>query len=186
MQSATPRHPRNRRNSSPDAQPDPLARADTGTLTPARRGIQRSFVMVGEAERRMRVRAGLAYAIPFVPALILLVKERRQRWLRFHAAQSLVFFILLALIQIALFAALVLFGGNVDTLPVAAVAGLVFYGLYLLVGILGLVFWLRLVADAMSGRCTRFRLLSGVAMRLEKALARLQRLSPAQRSNGRP
>ena len=155
-------------------------------LTPARGGMPRSFVLSGEAERRMRVRAGLAYAIPFVPALILLMRERHQRWLRFHAAQSLVFFILLALIQIALFAALVLFGGNVDTLPVAAVAGLVFYGLYLLVGILGLVFWLRLVADAMSGRSTRFRLLSGAAMRLEMALARLQRLSPAQRPTGRP
>jgi uncharacterized membrane protein len=134
----------------------------------------------------MRVRAGLAYAIPFVPALILLVRERRQRWLRFHAAQSLVFFALLVLIQIALFAGLVLFGGNVDTLPAATVAGLVFYGLYLLVGILGLVFWLRLVADAMSGRSTRFRVLSRAAMRLEVALARLQRLAPVQRPTDRP
>ncbi|MGH2517827.1 MAG: hypothetical protein ACRDHP_19445, partial [Ktedonobacterales bacterium] len=60
------------------------------------------FARAGEAERHARVRAGLAYAIPFVPALVLLVSERQHRWVRFHAAQSLVFFSLLALAQIAL------------------------------------------------------------------------------------
>ncbi|MGH2517228.1 MAG: hypothetical protein ACRDHP_16385, partial [Ktedonobacterales bacterium] len=84
------------------------------------------------------------------------------------------------LAQIALFAALVFFGGAVSTLAIAAVAGLLVYALYLLVGIAGLALWLRLVADAMSGRNTRFRFLSGAAMRLEKALARLQGLAPAR------
>lgn len=185
MQSATPRHPRNHRNISQSFTPAGNGAARTGPLAPGSRGGPRPYMLASEAERRTRLRAGLAYAIPFVPAFLLLARERRHRWVRFHAAQSLLFFTLLVLVQIALFAALVLLGGAVDSLPVTAVAGLAFYVLYLVVGILGLVFWLRLIADAMSGRSTRFRFLSGPAMHIEEALARLQRLVPARHAPAR-
>src|SRR5579859_13181 len=184
MQSATPHHPRNHHNSNHSSGLG--VGSGSGTFGPARRGAPRSFVMAGDVERHLRVRAGLAYAIPFAPAVVLLVRERRYRWVRIHAAQSLLFFCLLVLVQVALFAALVFLGGIVETLPAAAAVGLVFYGLYLLAGILGLGFWLRLVADAMSGKNTRFWLLSRGAMRLEETLARHQRLVPALPPSTRP
>ena len=179
MQSATPRHPRNRRNFNQPPAPSDDGSGRAGRTAPAVRSGPRPFVLASEAERRTRLRAGLAYTIPFVPALLLLARERHHRWMRFHAAQSLVFFTVLVVVQIALFAALVLFGGTVDSFQVAAVAGLVFYVLYVAIGILGLIRWLRLIADAMSGHSTRFRFISGWAMRLEEALARLQRVAPA-------
>lgn len=181
MQSAMPHHPHHHRNSKQNPRLLPTARATFGAPGTALRGAPKPYALASRTERRLRLRAGLAYAIPFVPALVLLVSERRHRWVRLHAAQSLFFFVALVIAQIALFAALVLVGGVVVALPAAAVAGLVFYGLYLLAGIIGLVFWLRLVADAMAGRSTRFRFLSGAAMRLEERLARMQRLVPAQR-----
>lgn len=180
MQSATPHHPHNRHNiNAESASPMNGGRRIRPTTPSTLRG-PRPFVAASEAERQTRMRAGLAYAIPFVPALVLLVRERRHRWIRFHAAQSLVFFTLLALVQIALFAALVLLGGIIESLSAAALVGLAFYGVYLLVGIAGLLLWLRLIADAMSGRSTRLRPLSDWAMRLEEALARLQRVLPSQ------
>jgi uncharacterized membrane protein len=176
MQSATPHHPHNHHNSNPGPQALPATGPSIHPLDPGRPGAPAPRLRESASARRMRVRAGLAYAFPFVPALVLLARERRHHWARFHAAQSLIFFTLLLLVQVALFAALVLLGGVVENLPAAAATGLVFYGLYLLTGILGFIFWLRLVADAMSGRSTRFRLLSAWAVRLEETVARLQRL----------
>ena len=185
MQSATPHHPRNPHNTS-EVPASPVNRGRR--INPATPSTLRGpcpFDAASGTERQTRMRAGLAYAIPFAPALVLLVKERRHRWTRFHAAQSLVFFTLLAVVQIALFAALVLLGGLIESLPAAALVGLAFYGLYLLAGIVGLVLWLRLMADAMAGRSTRFRFLSDWAMRIEEGLARVQRLAPAQTPGSR-
>jgi uncharacterized membrane protein len=130
--------------------------------------------------RDPRVLAGLAYAVPLVPAVWILHRERHNRFLRLHAAQSLAFFLALALAQSALFAALVAVGGIVSSLGLAAVLGLVFLALFLVVGMTGLLVWLRLLAGAMSGRLTYLPVLSSLALRLEATVTRLQRLIPAR------
>ena len=193
MQSDTPRRRPNRRRSRSLPRPQP---AIEGTGSSARgrgdgawragtRGTVRFYAGIGEGERRARVRAALAYAVPFIPALVILVSERRKRWIRLHAARALIFFTLLMAIQVTLFAALVLTGEVVGTMPAAALVGLAFYAVYALAGVLGLVMWLRLVADAMSGGGRGFRRLSRWAERLERALARMQRLLPAEESSVR-
>lgn len=182
MQSDTPRRRPNRRRSRRISRPQPATATEMGSGAPTG-GVRARAA--GEDERRARARAALAYAIPFIPALVILMSERHKRRIRFHAARSLIFFTLLVVIQVALFAALVFIGEVVGALSVAALVGLMFYGLYALAGVLGLLMWLRLVADAMSGGDTGFRRLSGWAKRLEGALARMQRLLPAEEGSVR-
>ena len=134
----------------------------------------------GYAHRRNpRIRAAFAYAIPVLPALWLLLRERRNRFVRLHAARSLTFFGGLALAQIVYFAALIAAGGAVTGLTVAAVLGVIFYALYLLLAALSFVFWLLLMRDALAGRATEYPLLGQWSQWLEARITRAQnRLFP--------
>jgi uncharacterized membrane protein len=128
--------------------------------------------------RNPRILAAFAYALPFLPALALLVRERRNRFVRLHAAQSLVFFVTLVVAQSALLVALVAVGGLTPNLDSDVLFGLIFYGIAVILGLAGLILWLRLVADAAAGLVTPIPLLSRLAERMEASLARMQGLLP--------
>jgi len=128
--------------------------------------------------RNPRIQAACAYGVPFLSALALLARERRNRFVRLHAAQSLVFFVVLAVAQSALFVALVAVGGITPNLASDVLFGLIFYGIAALLGLVGLVLWLRLVADAAAGYVTSIPLLTRLAERLEGGLAHVQGLLP--------
>jgi uncharacterized membrane protein len=114
--------------------------------------------------------------VPFLPALTLLLRERRNRFLRLHAARALAFFALLVIAQIALFTAVVAIGGLVPDGKVAVALGLAFYALAAVLGLAAFGMWLRLLADAAAGRLTPIPLLTGAAHQVEQAFSRAQRL----------
>jgi uncharacterized membrane protein len=122
-----------------------------------------------------RASATLCYALPLLPALYLLARERRNRFVRLHAAQALVFFACVALAQTLLFA-LVVFVGNIAAGTVAELpVSLAFWGALIALGFGALVLWLRLLADAWQGRLRRRPILSPVASELERLMADLAR-----------
>jgi uncharacterized membrane protein len=137
----------------------------------ARHGSPRLPAM-GAGQHNPRVLAALAYALPLVPALLLLVRERRNRFVRIHAAQAVVFFCLVGLAQAGVFAALVVVGSVVSNARLAIALGLVAYGLFALIGLYGLATWLLLLSDAMAGRRRKRLLLSGLADGLDRVLTR--------------
>jgi uncharacterized membrane protein len=114
----------------------------------------------------------LAYAMPLLPALVLLVRERRNRFIRVHAAQALVFYLLVAGWQIALFFASVGLGGVTADLRLDVAFGLAMLALFLLLAVLSGLLWLLLIADAMAGRRTLFPVVSLWAERIERFAAR--------------
>jgi uncharacterized membrane protein len=123
------------------------------------------------------VRAALAYALPLLPALVVLLRERRNRFVRVHAAQALVFYLLVAGWQIALFFAAVGAGAVFTDLHADVVVGLAFVAVFVLLGVLSLLLWLRLLADAMAGQRTLFPVLSLWAERIERLSTRRSRVA---------
>jgi uncharacterized membrane protein len=120
-----------------------------------------------------RRRAALCYAVPFIPALSLLLRERRNRFLRLHAARALAFFGLLVIAQVGFFAALVAIGGLVPDGKVAVALGLAFYALAAVLGLAAFGMWLRLLADAAAGRYAPMPLLAGAAHHIERFFSRM-------------
>ena len=133
--------------------------------------------------RDPRVRAALCYALPLVPALYLLARERRTRFVRLHAAQALVFFAGVGLAQTLLFALVVVLGneaaGSWAELPVIVLL----WGAMIALVLGAFTLWLRLLADAWRGRLRRRFVISGLATRLERLAAHLTR---AASTAGRP
>lgn len=127
------------------------------------------------ALRDPRARATLTYALPLAPALYLLARERRARFVRLHAAQALIFFAGIGLAQALLFALAVVLGnvaaGSWAELPV----GLLLWGALLALGAGAFMLWLRLLAEAWNGRLRRRRVLSPLATRLERLAASFTR-----------
>jgi len=127
--------------------------------------------------RNPRVLAALCYALPFIAGgatLLGLLGAPRNRFVRLHAAQSLLLFALMGLGQVGLFVALVTLGNLAPTSGWLAVGlGLVFYALVAGLGLLCLILWLRLIRDCMLGRWRRYPLLTPLATRLERATRRL-------------
>lgn len=126
------------------------------------------------SRRNPRIRAALCYAIPVVPAVLALHRERRNRFVRFHAAQSLLFFGGIALAQVVLFALLVVAGNLVGHGALAVAAGIVFLALFLALGVAGFLFWLRLLRDCIEGQATLFWFLGDRTMELEQLVTALQ------------
>lgn len=123
-----------------------------------------------------RFRALFCYALPFVPALALLLSDRRNAFVRLHAARALAFFGAIVVAQIVLFVALVLVGGFAGDGFAAIAFGLLFYGLFGVLGLAAVSVWLRLLADAAAGKLTPVPLLTAVAWRIEWGFARVQGL----------
>ncbi len=103
-----------------------------------------------------RVTAALCYAVPYVVALWVLLRERRNRFVRFHAAQSLIFFVTIPLMQVVLLVALVVVGNMVGSGALAFALGLLFIGAFVALGVGALFFWLRMIADCWAGQATVF------------------------------
>lgn len=167
-------------HSSPQQSTNPLPALDLAAAGSA--GTQRQPAYAHGAHptrplsvRNPRVRAASAYALPFLPALWLLLRERRNRFVRLHAARALTFFGSLALVQILLFAALVVVGGIVTGLTAAAVLGVLFYSVYIACAACGFVLWLLLMRDALAGRATSYPVLGGSSRWLEDRITRAQR-----------
>ena len=115
-----------------------------------------------------RTRAALGYAFPLLPGLYLLWRERDNRFVRLHAAQAVVFFSAVALAQIVLFAALVALGGRAPLGGWALTAlGLLFWALFIALGLGSFILWLRLLNDCAHGRLRRRPLLAPLTTRLE-------------------
>ena len=137
----------------------------------------------GERGRRNpRVIAALCYAVPYVVALWTLLRERRNRYVRFHAAQALIFFVTVPLIQFVLFVALVIVGNLVSIGALAFVLGLLFIGAFVALGIGALLLWLRMLADCWAGQATVFPILGSLAHRLERLLTEVRREVEVARS----
>ena len=132
--------------------------------------------------RNPRVAAALCYAVPYVVALWALLRERRNRYVRFHAAQALIFFVTIPLIQLMLFVAVVVVGNIVGIGALAFVLGLLFIGAFVALGVGALLLWLRMLADCWAGKATVFPILGRLAHRLERLLTEARREVEVARS----
>ena len=127
--------------------------------------------------RNPRVLAALCYALPFAVSgatLLGLLGAPRNRFVRLHAAQSLILFSLMGLSQVGLLVALVTLGNLAPEAGWQAVMlGLAYYALVIGLGLLSLFLWLRLIRDSMLGRWRGYPLLTPLATRLERWTRRL-------------
>lgn len=147
-------------NARPGAHPS----AHAGSRPSARSRIQLT------RPHHPRVLAALCYTVPVVPAWMLLARggsERANPFVRFHAAQALVFQGVIAASQIILYLLLVIPGGLVtnDTLAIG-LAGLLLV-LYLAQAAVIAVVWSSLMADCIRGDARLLPVLGAWALRLE-------------------
>jgi uncharacterized membrane protein len=119
-----------------------------------------------------RVKAALCYTVPLVPALYLLTHERRNRFLRLHAAQSLVFHALVGLAQVLLFAVVVVLGGAITSTTGALVAAAALFAVFATLTLVVAVTWTHLVAECIRGRSALLPLVGGWALWVEACTAR--------------
>lgn len=130
--------------------------------------------------REPRTRAAICYALPLAPGLYMLWHERHDRFIRVHAAQSVVFFGAAALTQVVLFLAIIILGNLLSGAGwFVTVLGLLFWALFLVLGIGGLVLWLRLLNDCVHGRLPWLPMLTPLALRLDGAALRFTRSASA-------
>ncbi len=129
----------------------------------------------GHRRRNPRIQAALCYAFPVLPALYMLARERRNGFVRFHAARSLILFGGIVVIQVILFAGVVILGNIVRATETAVVLGLFVVAAYLALAICGLILWLRLIAEALAGRGRVYPYLDYLAINLDLLISRVQR-----------
>lgn len=138
---------------------------------------EQSFATLTPRDPRMR--AALCYAFPLLPACYLLWRERRNGLIRLHAAQSIIFFGALGLAQIVLYTALVALGNWSAAGAWLTALGLLFWALFLALGLGGFTLWLRLLNDCAHGRVRRRPLLTSLAVRLDALALRFMRSASA-------
>jgi uncharacterized membrane protein len=110
----------------------------------------------------------------------MLWHERRDRFIRAHAAQSVVFFGSAAFAQVTLFMIIIILGNLLSGAGwLTAALGLLIWGLFLVLGIGGFVLWLRLLNDCVHGRLRWRPILTPLALRLEAAALRFTRSASA-------
>ncbi len=86
------------------------------------------------------IAAGLSYVLGWVTGLIFFLMEKQNRFVRFHAMQSILFFGGLTVIRIVL--------SVVDFIGVPFLGGLIWF----VVGIIGLVGYIVLLINAFQGK----------------------------------
>ena len=104
----------------------------------------------------------------------MLLRERHNGFVRFHAARSLVLFGAIVLVQLLLFARRGPWqhhrhGGDCNPF------GLLVLIAYFVLAICGLILWLRLLAEAMAGNGRVYPYLDYWAVNLELLVTRVQR-----------
>jgi uncharacterized membrane protein len=116
--------------------------------------------------------AVMCYSIPLVPGAWLLWRERHSRFVRFHAAQSVVSGALIAAGQIVISLLLLVAGGWIQDILAASLAAVVVVGLFLALGLAALLLWLRLVSACLDGQMRPLPLGAGWAAWLDRWTAR--------------
>ena len=89
------------------------------------------------------VEAGLSYVLGWITGLIFFLVEKQNRFVRFHAMQSILFFGGLTVLNVILN-----FIGGLDIILLSAVAGVLGY----LIGIVGFVGWILLLINGFQGK----------------------------------
>ncbi|HEX9413182.1 MAG TPA: hypothetical protein VF916_06740 [Ktedonobacterales bacterium] len=115
-----------------------------------------------------RALAALCYTVPVVPAWVLLVRERRNGFVRFHAAQSLIFYSLITVAQVSLYLAILFLGGRITSDRMATATAAVVLALYVALAAVVAYVWTQLVADCVRGRARRLPVAGRWALRLER------------------
>jgi hypothetical protein len=110
--------------------------------------------------------------VPLVPAVYLLTHEAHDRFVRLHAAQALVFHALVGAAQMALFGAVILLGGLIQSMTGALIAAAVLFALFAALLIVVAITWAHLVADCIRGRVALLPLVGGWALWVEALTAR--------------
>ena len=129
-------------------------------------------VPAGFAPQSPRAKAALCYTVPLVPAAYLLVHEPRDRFVRVHAAQSLVFHGLIGAAQMVLFGAVIFLGGVIQSMAGALIAAAVLFALFAALVIVVAITWAHLVADCIRGRVALLPLVGEWALWVEALTAR--------------
>jgi uncharacterized membrane protein len=111
--------------------------------------------------------------LPLAPALYLLAHERRNRFVRLHAAQALVFFAGLGIAQTLLFVVVVVLGNVTADSRAELPVSLALWSALIAFGLGALTLWLRLLAESWRGFLRRRPILSPLATRLEALSSRL-------------
>ncbi len=106
------------------------------------------------------VAAGLSYIVGWITGLIFFFMEKQNRFVRFHAMQSILF-------SVALIAFYVLIDVASFALAIASIpfVGLLLSGAGFLVGIGTLVVWIFLLINAFQGKYFKLPVLGGYAER---------------------
>jgi uncharacterized membrane protein len=128
----------------------------------------------GPRRRNPRIRAALCYAFPLLPAALILLRERRNGFVRFHAARALVFFGAIILVQVLAFALVVILGNKVETPTATLVLGVFVLAIYCALAVCLFILWLRLLMEALAGRGKAHPYLDYWAASLESLAARAQ------------
>jgi uncharacterized membrane protein len=135
--------------------------------------------------RSARTRAAWCYAVPFLPALVELIRDRPDyAYVRAHAARALLFYCLLAVVQTSLLLWLTVVGSDVTSGWQVVVAGLLFYGAVVATGIGALYWWLRAIGRSLAGHPVTPVGLGWLALRLERRLAPHATSGGARGENG--
>ena len=136
-----------------------------------RGGSSVSRRMRSAQQHHPRVLAALCYTVPIAPAWILLARSGNNRaapFVRFHAAQSLVFHGMVAAAQIMLYLLLMISGGLVANDLLDSAIAIVLVVLWLTQAGIATRTWSNLVADCISGHTKLLPRVGGLALRLER------------------
>ncbi|RAQ96921.1 hypothetical protein A4R35_15395 [Thermogemmatispora tikiterensis] len=117
-----------------------------GTLGPTSMGMEAN------------VAAGLSYLVGWITGLIFYLSEKQNRFVRFHAMQSIIWFAALTILIVAL-----------DVLGMIPFVGLLTFCLSGLVGLLGLVSWIVLLIMAFQGKYFKLPIVGDYAERYANA-----------------
>ena len=111
------------------------------------------------------VAALLCYVLGWITGLIFFLIEKENKFVRFHAAQSLVVFGALTVLQIALG----IFSGILVAIHLYVLVP-VFTLLYPLIGLVGLILWILLMVKAFQGEMFKLPIAGDMAEKMsEKA-----------------
>jgi uncharacterized membrane protein len=102
------------------------------------------------------VAAGLSYILGWITGLIFFLVEKQNRFVRFHAMQSILFFGGLTVLNVILN-----FIGGLDILLLSAVAGVLGY----LIGLVGFIGWIVLLINGFQGKYFKLPIVGDYAER---------------------
>lgn len=117
------------------------------------------------------IAGALAYVLGFLTGLIFFLIEKENRFVRFHAAQSMAFAILLTVAYIVLSIlqlvfSVVLFSGTAGGFILGSIVTLVLGLVWLVLALGGFALWIYLIVRAYQGKTPRIPVAAGIADKL--------------------